>query len=170
MIYIGVDIGKDGGIAIIDVHSDGGKGTMACPMPTIGVKGQGKRELDLNGILENLRPPSAYPSLNCKMVIEDATINPQWSKSSGAALLGCRMAFEAFAVTLGISYEIRKARIWQKEIFNGMDKTDTKIMALTFVKGFWPGMDLTATERSTVPHSGMVDALCIAEYCRRINS
>ncbi len=161
MIFIGIDIGKDGGIAMINGNAN--CFIEAIPMPVLKAGSKGKRELDLAKIYKILKDCSRLT----RMIIEDATTSPIWSKTVTGELVGCRMVFEAFATALKIPYEIKKARIWQKKIFEGMNKTDTKMMALTYAKRRFPEIELTATERSTKPHSGIVDALCIAEYCRQ---
>ncbi len=46
---------------------------------------------------------------------------------------------------------------------------DTKAMALVAVKRLFPDLKLTFGERATKPHDGLIDAVLIAEYARRMN-
>ena len=48
-----------------------------------------------------------------------------------------------------------------------MYKTDTKATSLLAVQRLFPNIDLRASERCKIPHDGIVDALLMAEYCRR---
>jgi hypothetical protein len=68
---------------------------------------------------------------------------------------------------LGIKTEKVHPKTWQKEFFKRDPEKTTKEQALEAVKELFPNVDLFASERSTVPHSGIVDALCLAEYGKR---
>ncbi len=163
-MYIGVDIGKNGGIASLDKHD-----ILCCnPMPTLGKKHRELSFKEIFALLKHIKDCANSKKEQTFLVIEDATASPIWSKQVTGELYGCRMAFEAFAVALDIPYELKKASVWQKEIFAGMKKTDTKSMALMYTTRRFPGTDWTPTEKSNKPHDGMIDAACIAEYCRRI--
>lgn len=56
---------------------------------------------------------------------------------------------------------------WQKVVFAGMSKGDTKKTALSFVSRRYPKVNLLKSPRCSVPHEGIVDSLAIAEYGRR---
>jgi hypothetical protein len=56
---------------------------------------------------------------------------------------------------------------WQKEIFGGMAKKNTKAAALRHCRYTWPSVCFLATERCKVPHDGLCDAACIADWGRR---
>jgi len=76
---------------------------------------------------------------------------------------------------VGASWEFIQPKVWQKEIFGDMDvvlnkkgKKDTKTMSIKRAQELYPDADLTPTERAKKPSDGICDALCIAEYLRRI--
>lgn len=78
-----------------------------------------------------------------------------------------------------IPYSMVIPRTWQKEMFKGTKmlkkkekglwKNDTKGTARIVAQKLFPNQNLLATKRSKVPHDGIVDALLIAEYGRRLN-
>jgi hypothetical protein len=97
--------------------------------------------------------------------------------------------------TAGISYTKVQAKKWQKEMFEGIRpvevpamekklkgqsakqkvdkngnlkyKVDTKATALIAAKRLFPKESFLATQRSKVPHDGIVDAVLIGLYCTR---
>jgi hypothetical protein len=168
MIKIGIDPGKNGFICIMDDISD--IGYIECryyPIPVIG------KEIDLKGlniIFEN--PKLKMGNIHC--VIED--VHAIFGSSAKATfsfgwIVG---VLEAMLVAHQISYTKVKPKDWQKVMWEGIPKqkkpngrTDTKAMSLLAAKRLFPNEDLTATERSIKPHDGKIDALLLAEYCRR---
>ncbi len=48
-------------------------------------------------------------------------------------------------------------------------KTDTKAMSLVAAQRIFPNESFLATERSSVPHDGLVDAALICEFGKRMN-
>ena len=68
---------------------------------------------------------------------------------------------------LGITIKTVHAKTWQKEFFQRDPEKTTKEQALEAVKELYPNVDLFASERSAVPHSGIVDGLLIAEWGKR---
>lgn len=180
--YIAFDPGKTGhGIMIVD-----GKITKF-KFPMIGT------EYDLQGMLDIF---DNFDRKNCHIVIEDvkALQSPMqsgnWSLSRGKTIL------EVAAACYGLPYTLVHSKTWQKEIWQGVPmmkkngKTDTKNMTLVAVKRLFPDLDLrdevetkyyadTSVNRKkgvankpiprkgTLPHEGVVDALAMAEYCKR---
>lgn len=62
-----------------------------------------------------------------------------------------------------------EAAKWSKEIHQGIDSNlKPKAKSLIAAERLFPGQDLRATEKSKKPHEGIVDALLIAEYGRRM--
>lgn len=64
--------------------------------------------------------------------------------------------------TLGIPLKLVTPQAWKKQILAGTAKD--KQAAIEYCLRTYPNINLFATERSKVHHSGMADALCIAEY------
>lgn len=180
--YIAFDPGKSGAGVIIQ-----GDEITKITFPLIG------KEYDLEGMLDIFE---RFDRKNCHIVIEDvkALQKPMqagnWSLSRGKTIL------EVAAACFGLPYTLVHSKTWQKEIWQGVPiqkkngKTDTKTMTLIAVKRLFPKLDLredketkyyadTSTNRSkgiantpiprkdTKPHEGIVDALAMAEYCKR---
>ena len=75
---------------------------------------------------------------------------------------------EAMLAAHKIPYTLVTPQAWQKVIHAGIEKSiEPKKRSLIAVTRLFPTTNLLATERSKVPHSGIVDALLIAEYGRR---
>lgn len=158
-MYMGVDIGIDGGIGFIGPsHEFAG----VYLMPVIGTKRKGKRAYDIHGIVETIK---MYDDHDIAAVIEDVTFMPTWNKHTLGLQYGCLYAFMGIFATQGIPFQVKRAQVWQKKVFEGMPKQDTKTMSALVAKRLWPSETFT-TGKGTKIHSGLTDALCIAEYCR----
>lgn len=173
-IYIGIDPGAKGGIVVMD-----GNKINKYAMPSID------KEIDKQGIkniFKIYKPQILLRKVHA--VLEDVhSIFGVGAKSNfqfGRALGIVEGALEA----LEIPYTMVGPKTWQKELWQGIKlvekntgketaagnakfKTDTKSTSLKAAKRLFPKESLLATERSKVPHDGIVDALLIAEYCRR---
>lgn len=167
--FVGIDIGKNGGIAIID--EKGNLATMATPK--VG------NQIDVGRIKQFLL---SYENPTC--VIEDvhsifgtsAKSNFQFGRSAGI--------IEGLVVGLGFRFVLVSPKEWQKEMWQGVNavlintgktnkkgeikyKTDTKATSLIAAKRLFPNFDFRATGRSTKDHDGIVDSVLMAEFCRR---
>jgi hypothetical protein len=158
-IYIGVDIGLLG--AIVIMHLDGH--IEIHKMPVIG------KVIDVPTLKKLIDRRDAV------IVFEDLGVIFGSSKKT-AFSMGYQIGLiEALCVAGGNPYHKVKAKMWQKEMFQGVpelkkgEKRDTKGMALVACQRIFPGFDLTFTERAQKPHDGLVDALLIAEYAKRKN-
>jgi hypothetical protein len=157
--YIGFDPGKTGHGVMIQ-----GNQVTKFRFPVIG------KEYDLQGMLDIF---SNFDKTNCHVVIEDvkALQKPfqagNWSLSRGKTIL------EVACMCYGLPHTLVHSKTWQKEIWQGVPQmkkdgaTDTKNMTLVAIKRLFPEMDLRVSERATKPDEGVVDALALAEYCRR---
>lgn len=161
MEFIGIDVGVNGGIAVLkdDRKLD------VFTIPKI------KDTIDytmLHHIIDDFSRP-------CFVCIEDvhsifgssAKSNFNFGKIAGV-LLG-------MVVASNYAYELVQPKIWQKEIWTNNDivkkpngKNDTKATSLIAAKRIFPGETFVATPRSKKPHDGLYDAALIAEYCRRL--
>lgn len=168
--YIGIDPGKKGAIAIID-NVDGKSEILTIAIPLIG------KDYDVKRLSEMLRQLS---SKNCYCVMEDVHAVYGSSASStfefgyGVGLI------EGILVANNIPYSKIAPKKWQKTMWEGVSlqqkpsstgktmKTDTKCMSLIAVQRIFPNVDLRENERCKKPHDGIVDALLICEYGRRL--
>lgn len=161
-LHAAVDVGKDGAIVVIENNRIVFKSVTPC----IG------NQIDLAELRKILK---GYDLEEIHFVVEDvhavfgssakATFNFGWS-------LGI---IEGVLSGLGIRYTKVAPKVWQKEMWQGVTPIyknekkaiDTKATSLIAVKRLFPDVDLRRSERATKPHDGIVDALLMAEYCRR---
>lgn len=163
MNYIGIDPGKDGAFVVLSAHREIVKIAL---MPTIG-KEYDKPEMikvvqqyDIrHAVLENVHAPQLGGRTSC------------FEFGRGKGLL------EMLLFALEIPHTQVLSRTWQKEMWSGIKiqyKTltprkvvDTKSTSLLAAKSLFPSQDLRKSTRASNPHDGIVDALLMAEYCRR---
>lgn len=168
MIYIGIDCGLDGAIAVLD---ESGRIRLRRKMPTVKVgKGRKIDLIDLETFIQSpLGPTQMYNEMT--YAIED----PGGHAPSAAGLRSMTYSFavtEAFVSSTRERYDLVRALEWQRTFWKKPkmpkgQKFDTKAAALTAARKLWPKEDFLATERSSKPHEGIVDALLIAEHIRR---
>lgn len=148
-MIVGIDPGLEGGIAIV-----GDAEVSAIPLPIIG------KEVDVAALVHALN--RANPDV---VVIEKLGVRPKQSAQSGATsgtnygvLLGVVQA-------LGYPLRIIRPQEWKGVVLKGTKKD--KDAAINHVRRAYPALDLTPG-RKRVPHDGMADAVCIAEYGRQL--
>lgn len=166
--YIGIDIGVMGAIVVLSKDTNEVHETYV--MPRIG------KMVDIHSLKKLL---NYYRSQECHVVFED--LHAIHNSSAGANYtFGFNGGIvEGVVGGLGLPFTRVTAKVWQKELFEGVKKlqkksssgktmvNDTKKMALVAAQRLFPKANLLATQRSSVPHNGIVDALLIAEYCKR---
>jgi hypothetical protein len=162
--YIGIDIGKSGAYYILGEDGseiDRGK------MPMI------KKEVDWHAWNAIIEP---YDMFNGMVVFEKLGVIFGSSKKTAFSMGYQAGAIEMCCIANNLIYTMVPAKKWQAEMFEGQTKIfksgsktkiDTKAMALVAAKRLFPKVNLLMTEKSTVPHDGLVDALLMAEYARR---
>lgn len=160
--YIGIDPGKSGGIAAIS--EEGGLALHKVPM--IG------KLVDINALRDilamyNIEPGKSYYAL------EDVHSLPGTSAKSNFSFGENKGEYRGLMVGLGLPYMEVQPKAWQKVAWEGVPmmkkpnkKTDTKAMSLVAAKRLFPNQSFLATERSTKPHDGLVDAALIAYYLK----
>ena len=143
MIYIGVDPGKNGGIAIID--SDG---VIAFPFS------EERLLIELDGIAQEYE---------CICYLEHVHAMPKQGVSS-TFNFGMNFGFiQGVLKAYAIPYELVTPQKWKKEFSCTSDKNTS----IEVCKRLFPCVNLKATDRCKKDHDGMVEALLIAEYGRR---
>jgi hypothetical protein len=155
MRYIGVDVGLNGALVVINEELEV---VEKHKFPMIGT------DYDIKGIEELFRSVSAE---SCHMVIEDVhaigggSAKANWSFSRGKTIL------EVLAITLNIPFTMVKPKAWQKIVHEGIPKQGkAKDMTLMAVKRLFPDVDLRKNERCRKPDDGIFDALAMAYYCK----
>ena len=160
MIYIGIDPGLDGGIAI---KKPSGIETVIMPTTTIKKAGKNKRVIDHDGVKEIFE---VFKSEQCYAIIEEQQAMSKGGIKQGViSMVTIGVGFGALLQVL-TDFDIDFKRInphdWQKEfrIANG----DTKAQALEVCQNLFPKLNLLGTKKSRVSHKGIVDAVLIMEY------
>ena len=143
MIYIGVDPGKNGGIAIID--SDG---VIAFPFS------EERLLIELDGIAQEYE---------CICYLEHVHAMPKQGVSS-TFNFGMNFGFiQGVLKAYEIPYELVTPQKWKKEFSCTSDKNTS----IEVCKRLFPNVNLKATDRCKKDHDGIAEALLIAEYGRR---
>jgi len=160
--YIGIDIGKKGGIFIKPPSGIGH--TLACEMPCIG------KELDYLSLCKLLEP---YRLQNTLVIFEKLGVIYGTSKSTAFSMGTQCGAVEMLCTALSLPYVKVHAKTWQKEMFKGVGEIrklngsrDTKAMALSAIKQIMPSQKLIVG-RAKKEHDGIVDAALLSEYAAR---
>jgi hypothetical protein len=170
-LFGAADVGKNGAIVIIDKNSDI---IFKSVIPKIG------NEYDQREIFK------IFCTYNLELkhfVLEDvhsifgssAKSNFQFGRGKGL--------LEMALIAADIPHTLVQPKKWQtiwegvpkqfkstgKKKKNGepVQKVDTKATSLIAVQRLFPNVDLRATKRCTTFHDGIVDALLMAEYCKR---
>lgn len=144
MIYIGIDPGKKGGVAVID--GDGAEvyawddQTFVNVMAATMNKGKCIAAVEKVGSMPNQGVKSMF----------------SFGQSFGF-ILGVLTAF-------GIGYQLVPPTLWKREF--GLLHTE-KQASVDVAKRLFPGVSLLPTERCRKESDGMSDALLICEYARR---
>lgn len=148
MIYIGIDPGKNGGIAIIK--------TFGNKIEKVGVKCYSDE--DLLGILADAEK---YIQKVC--YLEHVHAMPKQGVSS-TFNFGMNFGFiQGVLKAYEIPYELVTPQKWKKEFSCTSDKNTS----IEVCKRLFPNVNLKATDRCKKDHDGMAEALLIAEYGRR---
>lgn len=169
-IRVGIDVGKDGGIAVF--IND--KLELLQVTPKIG------NQIDLNRIVEILQSNIDDIDSDYHVVVEDV-------HAIGGSAAGATFAFgwslgilEGMLVGLSIPYTKVAPKDWQKMLWQGVKPVmkplkegakrkivDTKATSLLAAQRLYPNVDFRKSERASKAHDGIVDALLLAEYGRR---
>ena len=167
MKILGIDPGLDGGLIMLN-----GVGDILekRPMPVLSVKGKGKRNPDLPRIVEllqDLGPNITY--------LEKVSARPG---NGNVSMFNFGFGFGALVMgltALSLPYVLVLPQTWCKVMHQTLPakiKADKGIKAkqrsLMVFHQMYPELELRKPgQRKTTVHSGMMDALLIAEYGRR---
>lgn len=159
MIYVGIDNGISGAIAIL--KEDGSLDTWM-PMP-IQKTHRGNEVVPkcIHTILWRLKSISPIT-----VIIEEP--GGSQSAKSASSMAGSFHAIRAVLDILQIRYHRITPQSWQKKMLK-CKPGDTKKAALVIARSLWPEASWLETPRCRTPHDGAIDAALIAEYGRRNN-
>lgn len=162
MIVIGIDNGLDGGIVALRR----GLVFYQAAMPTLG---SGKRTYDIAQLANMLRALIGADR-ETMTFIERAQAMPGQGVSSMFSIGFGFGVWQGLLTGLRLPFEIVSPQKWQREMFVGINRDDTKAASALVAQRLQPTIDWRASPRCRKPHDGMTDAFCIAEYgYRRLN-
>ena len=153
MIYIGIDPGKSGALAVIHCLKDGTK-IKAVPF-------------DEEAYVNELRHVAQYTDLfgdEVYAVVEKVHAMPKQGSVSMFSF-GQNFGFIQGALkSFGIPFELVRPDVWKKALDCKSDKTTS----IAVCKRLFPKVSLKRTDKCKVDDDGVAEALLLAEYGRRI--
>ncbi len=174
MVSIGIDVGKKGALALL---SHDKKLRLYEAIPLIN------KEIDVTELSKIFKLWNSTYDIGIVGIEDVHSIFGAGAKAN-FQFGRCLGLLEGFTIANGIPFIKVAPKAWQKEMWEGVDiikdntgkktkqgnikyKTNTKATSLIAAQRLFPGEEFLATERSYTPHDGIVDALLIAEHCRR---
>lgn len=143
MIYIGIDPGKNGSLAILNDEAD----VKLVPF-------------DRRKYLLAL---SVLSFKDCKCCLEHVGAMPGQGVTSMFSFGENFGWLEGLLDAFGISYELVRPQKWKKEFSITGDKNSS----IAVCRRLFPDVDLKRTDRCRKDDDGMAEALLLAEYARR---
>ena len=144
MIYIGVDVGKNGGYAVI------------YPNNTV------VEAWSDEGFIEEMRNVALSDELSVACVEQVGAMPNQGVKSMFSFGKSAGFIEGVLRANL-IPFQLVKPKEWKKEFGLNSDKAKS----IEVCQRLFPKLNLLATPRCRVPHDGMAEALLMAEYAKR---
>lgn len=152
-IYLGIDPGMQGGIAIL--YPDD---LCISVMPEI--------DSDWTWFREIVR---AYGARSFHAFVEKVHSMPKQGVAS-TFKFGTGFGFvRGLLVGLCVPVTLVTPQKWQSAMLAGENKDDKKSASRAVAARLWPDISFLKSSRSIKPHDGMCEAALIAEYGRRIN-
>ncbi len=145
MIYIGIDPGKKGALAVIDTEA---------PAPVIAVP------FSESGYLAELRGIDPGKSI---VALEKVAAMPGQGVTS-MFNFGCGYGWlQGILEALRFPYELVPPQRWKR----AFGVTSDKHTSIRAAQRLFPGVSLLASPRCRIENDGMAEALLLAEYARR---
>jgi hypothetical protein len=159
MLYVGVDPGKHGGIAVlgpehVTLHE--------IPLVLHG-KLKGRDEYDLPAIVQLL---GGIPERAFFAIEKSQPLPPTFGGSIANFERGVSRGWAWMLTALRYPYSLVAPREWQKKMLAGTPGEDTKQRSILAAQRLFPGVDMHRTPRCKKVHDGFADALLIAWYAR----
>lgn len=144
MIYIGIDPGKDGAMAVLTPDA-----MTVFPFDM--------------GSYKNAMETICGFAKNCRCCLERVNAMPGQGVTS-MFKFGENFGFiQGLLTAYSIPYELVTPQKWKKEF----QVTGDKNSSVAVCKRLFPGVSLRRTDRCKTDHDGMAEALLMAEYARR---
>lgn len=156
-IYVGIDPGKDGGIAALNVY---GAVIFAVKTPVAS-----DNELDLTQITQHLK--NLTKDSEVTVTIEKVHSMPGQGVASMFSFGMTTGMLHGVVAAIGLPRFLVAPQTWKKLILH--DTPKDKDAAIEYCTRVYPYVSLLATPRSTKAHSGIADAICIARYAYEVD-
>ena len=144
MIYIGIDPGKKGALAVIDTEAPA---PFAVPFSESGY-------LD---VLRDIAPGKSIVALEKVAAMPGQGVTSMFN-------FGCGVGWrEGILEALRFPYELVPPQRWKK----AFGVTSDKHTSIRAAQRLFPGVSLLASPRCRIENDGMAEALLLAEYARR---
>lgn len=160
MIYIGIDNGVNGGLA---TYNEEGQILEVKPMPTIKVIGPKGNRNEYN-IPEIVDWFNQFRGITKMVIVEKAQPFPGMGAHQTFVNARNFGIMEGIIATTKLPYMVVHPKTWQKRMFEGMPKQDTKQASVATAIRLFPNNKFTATDKATKLHDGMTDASLMAYY------
>jgi crossover junction endodeoxyribonuclease RuvC len=155
-LSLGIDPGLHGGVAALDVA---GAVVGTWPMPVAGGEVHAAGLADL---LRSLRCLDSHQDIGCVCLEKVSAMPKQGVSSTFRFGTGWGMV-RGVCAALGIPVVLVPPPVWKKRVLLGLPHD--KAGAVQFCSSRWPTTDLILPG-CRVPHDGIADSLCLAEYGR----
>ena len=178
-IIVGIDPGVSGALAVMRLDQQGfpdGRGGTTdearshdielIPMPTMK-DGKARNSLALHDLEDIIRAWTGDVFVTIEMLqpmpMDKGGTLANYARGRSPGVL------EALCIAHGLSYQLVRPQVWQKEMLAGVQGDDTKARSIIAAQRLFPKVNLKRSERSRRPDDGFADALLIAEWTRRHN-
>ncbi len=155
-LVVGIDPGLDGAVAVI-----GPEGVEAAVTPTLAAGRGGRRQYDAAAMARLL----AGREVELAVIEAVGAMPGQGVASTFGFGVGYGLWLGVLAA-LQIPHQAVSPQAWNRVILAGTARD--KAAAIAFASRRFPCVPLLATPRSRVPHDGIADAMCLAEFARRL--
>jgi hypothetical protein len=158
VVYCGIDNGKSGALVFINDKEDI---ISKFEMPVAGIK----REYDMSIINQILNKYNN--DYNLKVFLEDCHTMPKNGSKQNFKIGEQFGLLKGLLYANKITYEIIKARDWQKELLKSMTVKDTKTKAIQYCIQKYPNEDFRRNNKCKNIYDGYTDATCLAIFGKR---
>lgn len=163
MIYIGIDPGLSGAVAVINTDDSATlHPQQVFDTPTVLVEGEKTKRKYLTGAMASLLKPYKENS-DVLVVLENVHSMPKQGVASSFCFGEGKGMWEGIIAAYAMAVELVSPQRWKKEMMadQGKDKSAARFKAMAL----FPSL---ADQLKLVKHDGRAEALLMAEYARRL--
>ena len=164
-IFIGIDPGKDGGVAVI--FDDGSLQLHLTPVIAGEKRGRQYNVSEMSRIIAQYSSRDAFAVLEAQQAFPGQGVTSMFSVGRGYGL------WEGILSALAIPYTTVRPNVWKRDMLRGVPG-EGKARSIYAAQGLFPEADLvqkpTPTSRKRKCRDGLAEALLMAEWGRRKHS